>query len=162
MPLTAAQQAVIKADILANSDLNSQPNTPDGAAAIADLYNAAASPDFWVYKTNVPIREVGDNLVGTDLSGLSSLNHTRLQTVVILSSQGVNASLADRRQFFDDVFSGAGGAATRAKLAVLWRRLASRVEKLFATGTGSTASPATLGFEGAVNYVDVMAARNLP
>jgi hypothetical protein len=42
----------------------------------------------------------------------------------------------------------------------LWKRLASRVEQLFATGTGSDAVPATLGFEGPISVNDVEAARN--
>lgn len=66
------------------------------------------------------------------------------------------------RAFFDDVFSGAGGTNTRAALLVLWKRLATRIEKLFATGTGSDAVPATLVFEGEVSVQDIIEARNLP
>lgn len=160
--MTPEQLQILKTNIAANSDLNSQPNTADGAFEVARLYNLSASPNFTVWKTNVAIRHVGDNLVGTELAGLSSLNHTRLQTIVIMSAEGVNPSLADRRAFFDDIFSGAGGTQTRAKLLALWKRFATRAEKLFATGTGTDESPATMTFEGEVLPQDVVLARNLP
>lgn len=160
--LTLGQLQTLKNDIAADPVLNAQPNNSDGAFAIAAAYNLPASPTFTVWKTNVSIREVGDNMVGTELAGLSSLNHTRLLTVVTLSTGGINPSLADRRAFFDDIFSGAGGAQTRAKLLILWKRPATRAEKLFATGTGSDASPATMTFEGNLSFQHVEAARALP
>ena len=158
MPLTSAQRITLKTAIIADPILNIQPNTADGAFAIADALNLAANPAFTVWKTNVPITTVGDNFIGTELSGLSSLNQTRLQTIAQFSLNGINPSLADRRAFFDDVFSGAGGALTRAKLLILWKRTANRVEKILSTGTGTDAAPATMGYEGTVNYLDVFQA----
>ena len=160
MPLTSAQLITLKAAILADPLLASQPMDGNGHGAIADAMNMPASPVFTVWKTWVTISAIGDNLVGTELAGLSSLNLTRLQTIVQLSASGVNPSLTDRRAFFDDVFSGAGGTLTRAKLLILWKRTATRIEKLFATGTGSDALPATLAFEGAVTSLDIDQARH--
>lgn len=165
MPLTPAQLAMLKADIAANSDLNSKPNTPDGSAAIADLYNAVAAPVFIVWKKNVSIGAVGDAINATELAGLTTLNVTRLQAIGQYAPSGINPSLADRRQAFDDIFSGAGGATTRASLLALWKRNATRGEKLFATGTGSDASPATSAFATdnfPITLGDVQAARALP
>lgn len=158
--LTVQQQATVKADILANPDLNAQPNNSDGAFEIARLYNLNAAPNFTVWKSAVTIGEVGQKINGTELAGLTTANNTRLQTLAMYLAGGVNPSIPDNRQFFDDVFSGAGGANTRANLLVLWKRLATRIEKLFATGTGSDPSPATLIFEGPISYQDVGAARN--
>ena len=155
MSLTQAQLTTLKADIAADPVLSLVPETADGSATVAAAYNLNANPPFTVWKTNVSITEVGNNIVATDLAGLSTLNSTRLQTVVILSQGGINASLPDRRAFFDDIFSGAGGAATRAKLLVLWKQHATRAEKLYATGTGSDASPATMTWEGAIVMQDV-------
>lgn len=174
--LTTAQLQTLKTDIAANTatvqfggspvQINALPNTPDANAEIAAWYNGQASPSFTVWKKFVTITEIGDKINGTELAGLSSLNATRLQTVVVLSAGGVNPSLTDRRQFFDDIFSGAGGATTRAALLVLWKRLANRIQKLLSTGTGSDASPATTqaGIDDsfAITYQDVEAARNLP
>ena len=162
MTLTQGQLQTLKNDILADATLNAFPNNSDGNLEIAAAYDQQAAPAFTVWKTRVSITQIGDNIVGSELSGLSSLNSTRLQTVVVLSADGVNPSLPDRRAFFDDIFSGAGGTATRAKLLILWKRLATRVEKLFATGTGSDAVPATMAFEGPLDPRDVLKARELP
>lgn len=150
--MTSTQKAAFKSDILANPDSGVQAKILvqdwDG---IATFYSANASPAFIVWKSIVVVAAVGDAINGTELAGLSSLNNTRLQTLVALSANGLNPSLANRRQFFDDIFSGAGGVLTRASLLALWKRSATRLEKLFATGTGSDASPATLVVEGTVN-----------
>jgi hypothetical protein len=153
MSLTAAQTAALKADILAQAgtvpagqpwtntfagvQVKAVPNTADGNLAVAGWYNQAAVPAFTTWRKNVPIAEVGNKLNGTELAGLTSLNHTRLQTVVMLSQGGVDASLPDRRQFFDDIFSGAGGTITRGQLLALWKQLATYAQKLFSTGTGT-------------------------
>src|SRR4051812_23208217 len=97
MALTPAQIQTLKAAILADPTLANQPMDGNGNGAIADALNALASPVFIVWKTNVSIREIGDNIVGSDLAGLTSLNNTRLQTAVVLATNGINPSLADRR-----------------------------------------------------------------
>ena len=162
MTLSTSQLVVLKAAILAEIDPTFVADRTAGATgAMAAFYNDAAVPSFTVWKSNVSIGAVGDNIVGTELAGLSSLNNTRLQSIIGLSPAGVNPSLPDRRAFFDDVFS-TGGTATRAKLLILWKRLAKRGEKLYATGTGSDAIPATLVFEGDITNTDVVSALALP
>ena len=157
--LTQPQLVTLKAHIDGDPALAAQPNNSDGNTAIAAAMNLAASPAFTVWKTNVPTVRVGEAFNAGELAGLTSLNHTRLQTLAIYLTAGVNPSLASIRSFFDDIFSGAGGTNTRASLLVLWKRLATRSEKLFATGTGSDAVPATMAVEGALTYRDVEAAR---
>jgi hypothetical protein len=153
MTLTSGQRATLKADIVAKSAAG-QPLQALVAAGdwdgVAAYYNATASPSFTVWKSNVSINEVGRNFNATELAGLTTANLTRLQTLAMFLASGVNPSLAGIRQFFDDVFSGAGGALTRAALLILWKRLAFRIEQLFATGTGTDASPAILVLEGVV------------
>jgi hypothetical protein len=162
MALTTAQKTTFKADIIAASDpaciaLEASPTNSDFANAVAALYNANASPDYWVYKTNATLPDIGNAIVATELAGLTSLNVDRLSVIAQYAPSGINPSLADRRAAFDDIFSGAGGANTRTALAVLWRRLGRRVEKLLKTaGDGSTGTPATLGYEGPLSYQDVL------
>lgn len=129
--LSLAQLTILKADILADPIFSVQPQTSDGAFFIADAYNLLASPSWIVWKTHVSINEVGKKFNGSELAGLTSLNNTRLQTLGLYLASGVNPSLPDNRQFFDDIFSGAGGTITRANLLALWKRSANRVEKLF-------------------------------
>ena len=173
MALSPAQLATLKADIEVNANtipagrpfagtaINTLPNNVDADFEIARWYGLFTAA-FIVWRTNVTITMVGDNFVGSELSGLTTANQTRLQTIAQFSPSGINPSLEDRRFFFDDVFSGAGGAATRAKLLILWKRLARNIEKVFATGTGLDASPATMVFEGTITSQDVENARNLP
>jgi hypothetical protein len=159
--LTSAQLATLKTAILADPALSSQPLTSAGAQTIADAFNAQASPAFTVWKTSVTVRETGQVFDGTEWAGMTSANHTRLQTVAqYLASY--NAGVAGIRAMFNDIWSGAGGTNTRAALLVLWKRTATRAEKLFATGTGSDAAPATLVFEGRLSSDTVQAARELP
>ncbi len=70
----------------------------------------------------------------------------------------INAALANTRQGVADIFSGAGGLAQRTHLLAVGRRTATRAEKLFATGTGTTAVPAVMGFEGSLGFSDVLQA----
>ena len=159
--LTTAQYQTLKAAIVADPTLSAQPLNSDGAFAIAAALNAVASPAFTVWRTNVSIGDVGKNFNGAELAGLTTGNQSRLQTIAQYAAAGINPSLADQRAFFDDVFSGAGGTITRGKLLILWKRLATRFEKLYATGTGSDASPATLVIEGSLVYQDVEIARSM-
>jgi hypothetical protein len=148
--LTTAQKATLKTDVLANSDTLALYNAGNHAG-LAAQYNLDAVPDYWVWRTSVPINEVGNTFNATELAGLTSLNTQRLQNLAAWSSVGVNPTTAGVRQFFDDIFSGAGGAITRPALLVLWRRKANRFEKVFATGAGTTAAPSLLGLEGALS-----------
>jgi hypothetical protein len=172
MPLPVAQLPTLKNDIAADGTLNSQPQTPDSADAIAQVYNLVASPDFWVWRTRVTKEEYTTNVSvdGTTFAWTGSGFITRSQGErdawnAMFSGDGtVNPSLANVRQAFQDIFSGgtAPAPANRTHLATMSRRKATRGEKLFATGTGSTASPAVLTFEGNLTFDDVQQARALP
>lgn len=157
--LTPAQKAALAAHIAASPDLNVIPNTVDGSYAIADLMNLPAAPAFIVWKSSVPKNEVGKAFQATALAAITAGNNDKLANFAAWN-EVVEPYRADQRAFFDDVFSVAAGASTRAALLALWKRAATRAEKLFATGTGSDASPATLGYEGALTPADVYAARN--
>lgn len=160
--LTQEQLQILKADILADSAFDSVPNTFDGAYTIASAYNLTASPNFTVWRTSVTIAEVGRAFLNSEVAGLTTANTTRLQVFGQYSGGVFNPSDIDVRSGFDEVFSGAGGVNTRAALLALYKRLARRIEKLYAVGAGTDASPATLVFEGAVDYQQVYTARNLP
>lgn len=159
MALNTAQLSTLKAFILADPTLNAFPMNSDGAYEIAKRLNLAASPAFIVWKTSVPIKEVGENMNSSEVSGLTTANTNRLSVLGQYSGNVFNPARADTRAAFDSIFSGTGGQLTRAALAILWKRSATVGEKLFATGTGSDASPATLVVEGAIAYQEVEAAR---
>jgi hypothetical protein len=72
----------------------------------------------------------------------------------------LNASKANIRAGIDAAWVGtAADLVVRATIYTHCKRLASRIEKLLATGTGSDAAPATMSFEGAISWQDVEQAR---
>ena len=147
--LTAPQRAQLKTAIQADPTGN-QLLVDGNLDGLAAHLNGTASPAFTVWKTSVAKEVVGRAFNTTELAGLTSLNTQRLQNLAAWFST-FNPSLASDRAFFDDVFSGAGGANTRAALLVLWKRLATRAERVFATGTGSDAVPGLIVSEGPIS-----------
>lgn len=170
MALTAAQLQALKADILADATLAARPDTVDDDYAIATAYNATAVPDFWVLRSAVREAEytASPSPDGTSWSWPAyiarSLQEQGAWTRMFMGTGAVNPSLPNVQQGFADIFSGSQNAAPaqRAHLQACSRRRATRVEKLMATGAGTTAAPATMGFEGAITYQDVLMARSLP
>jgi len=159
MALTSAQQATLKAAILADPTLNAFPNTSDGNYDLcAQKLNVVASPAFIVWKGNVALGAIGKAMDGAEAAGLTTANNTRLQVRAAYMAAGENPSVAGTRAFYDDIFS--TGGVTKASLLALWKRSALLGEKILATGTGSYASPATMGYEGNLSGVDVQTARN--
>lgn len=158
MNLTTGQKQTLKTWLLANAV------GLDDETAAAALNAAAAGPNNVAWKSLVGLSDISQKLNGTELGGLTTANHTRLQTIVTLLSHagGARPYLADQRAFWDDIFSGAGGVTTRANLLALWKRTVTVAEKLLWSGTGSDASPAILGPEGVVTAANVSEARNLP
>lgn len=168
---TAAQLTALKNDITADQSaaflaFKADPSNAELAQFVADIYNVNASPDFWVWRTNVSQLEI----VSTTTEDATTWSWPAF----IARSQGerdgwremfadggyVNASLANVRQGFADIFSGSTNSAPaqRTHLLAVGRRRATRVEKLLSTGTGSTASPAVMGAEGTLVYNSVQAA----
>lgn len=132
--------------------------------AIAAAYRLAASPDFWVWRTTVSKNEVVGAVSqdGTTFAWAGNGFITRAAGELtawqeLFGSDGaVNPSLPQVRQAFTDIFSGTGNAASnRTHLATVARRKALRIERLFATGTGSTGSPGVLVYEGSLSYLEV-------
>jgi hypothetical protein len=150
--LTNAQLLTLKASILAETDPTFVGyRTANDKPSMAAWYNANTSPAFIVWKTSVPVANVGIAFSSSEVAGLTTANTNRLQVMASYSGGSFNPSIPDVRAGFDSVFSGAGGATTRAALLALWKRTARRLERLYATGTGSDAVPALLVVEGTID-----------
>lgn len=151
MSLTTAQYAALKADILADATLNAFPHNSDGAFEIAKAYNLTAVPDFWVWRTHLPQAEI----VNTTTADATVFSWPQFIARTVQEQAGwremfadggfIDASKANVRQGFADIFSGATAApvAQRLHLLTVARIKATRIQKLFSAGLGSTASPAT-------------------
>jgi len=153
--LTTPQRAALKTSIQADPTGNAL-LVAGNLEGLAAHLNGAASPTFTVWKSFVSKDDVAQKGFNpTELAGLTQLNTTRLQNLSDWFST-INPSQASVRQFFDDIFSGAGGVNTRAALLVLWKRLATRAERPFATGTGSDAVPGLIVSEGPITTAELV------
>lgn len=160
--LTTAQKLTIKNDILAQGDLNGQQDT-----VIAGLYNAQASPAFWGWRTAVSRSDVynkqNDLVVSGAQTGFWNWTTYKNQSATeqnawtqIFMGDLANFSAQNVRDGIGAIFTGSAAAnAQRDHCLAIGRRTATRLEKLLATGTGSTASPATFGFEGNITAQQV-------
>lgn len=161
MPLTTPQLQAIKAEINADPTLSAYPLSSDGAFYIAAALNQEASPAFLVWRTSVPLEEITSNGFTWTLVDSLSVGTARIwEWMFDNGSRSINPSKANIRQGIADVWSGtAGKLAVQAAVLVHCKRNATRAEKVLATGTGSDASPAVMGFEGNLSYQDVEQAR---
>lgn len=159
MALVPSQYGALKAAILADPILAAQPLTGDGASFIAERMNEPST--FVVRRLLVNAYEIGPVLNYVAVASLTTANRDRATTFILLNESF--APTADIESYWDTTFSGAlggQGQATRDALMALWRRFATRVEALYATGVGTTNSPGALVFVGPVTYREVEAARS--
>ena len=160
-----------------------KPMTSGGALEIAGLLNAAASPAYNVWRSVTPASEILDSITWANLTPADTADGTATFTNRALVCQAKQMNLQIILQGRDSVASGkvsvrgglsdalqnvpagAGGALVDAgwagagKVKATITRTASVVEKLFATGNGTTATPSTMGYEGPITSDDVQAAR---
>lgn len=181
--MTPAQLATLKAAILADQTMAAKPLTSGGALEIAVLLNAAASPAYNVWRSVTPASNILDSITWANLTPADTADGTATFTNRALVCQAKQMNLQIILQGRDSVASGklsvrgglsdalqnvpagAGGALVDAgwagagKVKATMTRTASVIEKLFATGNGTTATPSTMGYEGPVSSEDVQQAR---
>lgn len=157
--LTPAQLATLKAAIEADPVLNAYPKNSDGAYDIAAALDVPAEPAFIVWKTNVSVDEIMRN--GMAWERVDNLSVGKARIWDWLGRLGsFDSSRANVRAGIDAAWAGtAADLAVRAAIYVHCKRSATKAEKILATGTGTDAVPATMGYEGRLQYTDVQIAR---
>jgi hypothetical protein len=151
--MTPAQLTTLAAAIRADTD-------PAVVAALdirndvllQDLYNAAST--FIVWRSTIPVEEYRNAITWTEVDALTTGSKYRIwewmtgnMTLPLESGKSsVRTGLAD---------CWGVSTTTRAALLTLAKRPATKAEKLFVTGTGTTATPGALGWEGRVTYTTV-------
>jgi hypothetical protein len=157
--LTAPQLLLVKAAIEADGTLNSKPQTADGAFAIAELLNATASPEYIVWKTAVSVDAIMRD--GMDWARVDNLSVGKARIWDWLGRLGTfDASKPNVRAGIDAAWVGtAADLVVRASIYTHCKRSATRAEQIMATGSGTTESPSTMGYEGNITYQDVLQAR---
>lgn len=147
MSLTNAQYTTLANHIRANIE-------PEVVAALAirndtelaKLYNL--DTDFYVWKTSITPDEYRGAMVWTEVDTLNAGNARIWEWVTNYFTGNLDASDANVRQGIADAFG--AGTTTRANLLALGKRLASLYEEVFATGTGTEATPGTMVLQGPV------------
>jgi hypothetical protein len=166
--LTSAQLAALKADLTANTNtvvvggttfpINSNDvllsnhtgaASPEAAARVAEWYNTTASPDYWLWRSSVSRSDVYNTTSPTGSTwdwttyknqGLGEQN----AWVQMFMSDVCNFGQLNNRVGIGKIFSGTGAPATqRDHCLAVGRRIAKRIEKLFATAV--TSPPANTG-----------------
>lgn len=152
---TQTEKNTLKAAILA--ELSIQSCVTNGQdSCVANWLNSNST--FVVWKTSLALSDIiqSDAFAFNLVDGLTAGKRDEWSDFIF--RDGVcNPAKANIRAGFLDVWSG-----TAAKTAVynaiidLSKRFATQAEKLFATGAGTNANPATLTFEGQVTESDVV------
>lgn len=159
MALTQAQADIAKAAILADpilGPLTSGPGTD--YQAIAAAMSAEATPAFVVWRTNVTRAELQDmdTFDWTVVDNLSTGSKFRIWEWMFGTTGSINPSKANIRAGIAATWVGnASLVAVQTAVLNACKRNATRLEKLFATGTGSSGSPAVLVVEGGLTLSEV-------
>lgn len=149
--MTNAQLSTLKAAILAETNptfvafrqANDRPS-------MADWYNGASTVVVW--KTSVSKADIMAN-AAFDWTRVDNLSVGKARIWDQMFSVGnINPAAANIRAGIDATWVGtAADLAVRAAVYVQCKRFASRLEKLFAVGSGADVSPSVMGFEGSVD-----------
>lgn len=157
MILTSAQKTAVRNAILADPGVATM-FTDGNTSGVADYMNAPASPAFSVWRTSVSRAEIY-NETSPDATSWSWLSYKGQAVaeqnawVQMFMGDAADFSKPNLRAGVASIF-GAANAQTAHVLA-MGRRLASRFEKILATGTGTAASPGTMVVEGPITAEDV-------
>jgi|SRR5687768_12241014 len=164
--LQPSQLSVLKAAIAAETDATFvELRTAGAAGAMAEWYNQDHAT-FIVWKTRLTEHDIVDltSSTGTTWSWTAYIARSQAErdawARIFNGTFTINPSIQQVRSGIADIFSGPSGTAQIAHLLAMAKRPAKRGEKLFATGTGTSASPGLLTFEGDITVEDIVYAVN--
>lgn len=124
---------------------------------LAEWFNQPTTHVVW---RSVMTPEMSRAAIVQGATQLDSLTVGKRDSLFWLASGDLNVSDSAVRAAIDDL---CGSQATlKAALVAAEKRVCTVAEKALATGTGTTANPATLGWEGFIAGNDVSEIRNAP
>jgi hypothetical protein len=175
--LTPAQRTTLRTFLLAQTDqtlVDAIAGGNDGA--VANWLNAEASPQFFVWRSTTPVDDVTDAILWAKMTPADAPDGTQIWANRSLAAQGkqfnlqniflgrnvvatgkgnirtaIEDSLTNLPTAVAGAVQGAGWNAVKAAIS----RPANRLEKSFATGTGTAAAPATLVAEGSIDSAEI-------
>lgn len=125
-------------------------------AELARLYNGDTT--FVVWRTAVYPREYREAIVWTAVDALSAGKARIWEWITQGMTAPIDATQANIRQGIADAWG--ASSATGLALQAAAKRPASKAEKLYVTGAGTTANPGLLVWEGPLSVNDVSRALN--
>jgi hypothetical protein len=159
MSLTPSQLTTLRAAIDAETDADLISYRTNGQTPlIAAWYNTPASPTFYVWRKQYTSAQIAA-AIDAGITQLDALTASKRDSLLWWAGRDHDASVAQTRTAIDDLT----GSQNTLKAALMdgAKRAATRGEKLFATGTGSLASPATTVVDGMISDADISAALSL-
>ena len=158
MALTTEQLHVFRAALLAETDPDLVFRRDNGQAGrVAEWYNQVGANAPIVWKTSLQLEEITSN--GFDWVRVDNLSvgKARIWEWMFGNEQkSINPSKPNIRAGSAEVWKGtAADLAVQATVLNHCKRGTSRIEALFADGTGTAAVPATMGFEGLLTEMDI-------
>lgn len=148
--LTNTQAMTIKTAILADATQANNVTIQD-YSAIADWLNTAGA--FIVWRSSVPVTEYRDALAFTEVDALTASKARIWEWLTGNMTLPLESGKIAVRQGIADCW--ASNSTTRTNLLTIAKRAATKAEQLLATGTGSSASPGTLTWEGQISVYDI-------
>ena len=180
--MTPAQITLVKAAIAADP-VASIATMDDPGHQVVQLWLNGVDPAYFVWKSTTDAAAINDavswaNLTPTDAADATATFTNRalmcqakqINLQILLQGQdSINSGKSNIRAGFQDALtnipSGAAGAVQSANWVAVktaMTRNATVLEKILATGTGTAASPASMGFEGVLSLVQVKDIRTAP
>lgn len=137
MELSPARRATLLAAINADGTLSALPKSTAAAIRIARGFNQNSNPAVIVWKSSVTKAEVLERIDVADLASRTADQRSML--LVYLAGEVVPCDRPRVREAFATIFSGTN---TATRLLALWKRTATRLEAVFASGgSGNDAAP---------------------
>lgn len=158
MAMTDEQMQTMAAHIRANTDpvvVAALPLRNDGT--IADWYNADST--FVVWRSALTPEQARTAIIGGDgLAQLDNLTAGKRDSLIWAFSGDTDPANSAQRAAIENLC----GTQNTLKAAILaaQKRLATKAERVFATGTGTSGSPGLLAFEGIVSVNEISTALN--
>ena len=176
--MTPAQLTTLKTAILADPALAALVNIGQ-YGQVKDALNQAATPNYYVWRSTTPASDILDGITWASLTPADTPDSTAAYTnrallcqakqlnlqIMLQGRESLATGKLNIRQGLQDALinvpAGVGGAMVDAgwagagKVKATITRTASIVEKLLATGSGTTGTPSSMGFEGPLTERDV-------
>jgi len=157
MALSQDQLPALKAAILAETDAAFVAYRQAGAiGAMAAFYNEPSA--FYVWRSNYSEDQIASS-IDKGITQLDALTASKRDSLLWWAGRSHDMRLAESQAAVNDLC----GSQNTLKSAVLdgGKRLLTRGEKIFSSGTGTLAAPGATTYEGTINEYDVVQAINL-